>query len=101
MSAFGAIVEGPFVDVESDEAVGEVGVEAPAKLQGVADGFGAVFETKEDGSSEDFGDLGACFWSEVSADEVAAQGEGELGAFEPPFSQIEGAVKALLGIGEL
>ena len=39
-----AVVEGPLVDVHSDELVGEIGVEVSAELESILDGLFAVVE---------------------------------------------------------
>ena len=100
-SAVGAVVERALVDVHSDEAVGEGGVEVTGKLHGVRQGLFAVVERVLDAVAQGICGGQECFGAERTADGVAAKGKGQASLFAPPLAEVEEFGEAVIGVGEL
>src|SRR5208337_307331 len=101
LAAVGSVVEGAFVDVHADEAVGQAGVEVAGKLHGVFEGLFAVVEGVLDAVANGFGDDAHGIGAQGTANGVAAQGQDEAGGLAPPDAEIENLVEAAGGVGEL
>src|ERR1700733_14593822 len=96
-----AVVEGALVDVHTDEAVGQGGVEIAGELHGVGQGLFAIVERVRDAVAQGGGGGGEGLRAEGAADGVAAEGEGKTGLFAPPLAEVEELDEAVVGIGEL
>src|ERR1700733_7393843 len=96
-----AVVEGALVDVHTDEAVGQGGVEIAGELHGVGQGLFAIVERVLDAVAQGVGGGEEGFRAEGAADGVAAEGEGKTGLFAPPLAEVEELDEAIVGVGEL
>jgi hypothetical protein len=95
------VVEGAFVDVHADEAIGEGGVEVTRELHGVSQGLFAVVERVLDAVAQGVGGGEEGFGAKGAADGVSAEGKGKTGLFAPPLAEVEEFDEAIVGVGEL
>jgi hypothetical protein len=101
-AAFVAVIERPVVDIHADEFVGEVFAHVAGVLEGVLDGFGAMFEAVADAGFENAGDGAAIGFGEAFVDDVAAEWEREAVVLAaPPDAEVFAEDEAFVAVGEL
>ncbi len=102
ITAGGAVVECPLVDVHADELVGKVGFHIAGIVQGELDGGFTMFECVVDRIEKDATD-GRRFagFNEVAANGVATEWERKFSRLSPPFAQVDNAFELVVLIGDL
>ena len=84
-----AIIQGPMINIHSDELVGQVSAHIARILQRVLDCLGPVFKAETDAGGQDIRDLFADRGHEAFVDDVAAQRQRQAVVYlTPPHTQV-------------
>ena len=82
------VIQRPIVDVHAHKAIRELSIQIAPEVQRVFDRFGTVIKAVLNRSLEKIRHFLANLWTEVFADAVAAEWQGQAGLFEPPGTQV-------------
>src|SRR3974390_25803 len=101
LAAVLTVIQGPLVDVHSDELVGLLYVQIAGELHGILQRFFAVVESVLDAIAQCVAAGQDQLRSQVALDGVSTQRKRQTGLVAPPLAHVDNAVQAFFAVGEL